>query len=91
MLRYNNMEKYIPLRMCVACRVMQPQYELIRFVCSDGVCEMDLYKKKFGRGAYLCRNKECIRKAAKKNVLSRHFKCNVSTELYTAAGETIPG
>ena len=84
------MEKHIPLRMCVACRKMQPQHELIRFVCSDGVSELDIDKKKFGRGAYICRSEECIKKAAKKNVLSRHFKCSVPNELYTTASETIP-
>lgn len=88
---YEDMEKkktkHIPLRMCVACRKMQPQKELIRVVNSGGDVKIDIEKKKFGRGAYICRNGECISRAAKKNVLARHLKCNVPKEIYVAAGE----
>lgn len=80
--------KHIPLRMCVACRCMKPQNELIRFVKNEGKPMLDTEKKMFGRGAYLCRSTECITKAKKKNVLARHFKCNVNDEIYTAAEET---
>ena len=83
-------EKHIPQRMCVACRKMQPQNELIRFVCSNGVTEIDMEKKKFGRGAYICKDNGCLAKAAKRNMLSRHFKCSVPNEIYVTAGETIP-
>ena len=83
-------EKHIPLRMCVACRIMRPQDELIRVVCNNGIAEIDSEKKKFGRGAYICRSAQCIAKAEKKNVLARHLKCSVPKEIYTAAGETIP-
>ena len=83
-------EKHIPLRMCVACRTMRPQEELIRVVCNNGIAEIDSEKKKFGRGAYICRSAQCIARAAKKNVLARHLKCSVPKEIYTAAGETMP-
>lgn len=76
--------------MCAACRTMRPQNELIRIVCSSNIAELDIEKKKFGRGAYICRNAQCIKKAAKKNVLAKHLKCSVPDEIYTAAYETIP-
>jgi hypothetical protein len=82
-------DKHIPLRMCVACRVMKPQNELIRFVCSGGITELDLEKKKFGRGAYICRSAECVAKAAKKNVLARHFRCSVPKDIYLEVSEII--
>lgn len=83
-------DKHVPLRMCVACRCMKPHNELLRFVCNAGTAEVDTEKKKFGRGAYICRNAGCLAKAAKRNVLARHLRCSVPKELYAAAGEMIP-
>lgn len=78
---------HIPLRMCVACRQMKPQNELIRFVreINTGNIMPDTEKKLMGRGAYICKNTECIRKAEKKNGLARHFKCTVPKEIYSEA------
>lgn len=83
--------KHIPMRMCVACRQMHPQNELIRIVrdIESGAAVIDKDKKLFGRGAYICRNIECIRKAEKKRGIERHFKCAVPKELYKAAEELI--
>ncbi len=83
--------KHIPMRMCVACRQMHPQNELIRIVrdITSGAAVIDTDKKLFGRGAYICRNIECIRKAEKKRGIERHFKCAVPKELYKAAEELI--
>ena len=48
--------KHIPQRMCVACRKMYPQNELIRLVRDNktGEIKFDCDKKLFGRGAYIC-------------------------------------
>jgi len=44
----------------VACRKLRPKRELIRLVrTSDGSVEVDAGGKKAGRGAYLCRAREC--------------------------------
>ena len=61
---------HIPLRMCIACRSMKPAPELIRFIAEKGsdIAELDLHKKKFGRGAYVCASMECIKKAEKKTL-----------------------
>ncbi len=79
------------MRMCVACRQMRPQNELIRIVRDNalGAAVIDADKKLFGRGAYICRNIECIRKAEKKRGIERHFKCAVPKELYKSAEELI--
>ena len=52
--------KHIPQRMCVACRKMYPQNELIRLVRDNktGEIKFDCDKKLFGRGAYICKNIE---------------------------------
>lgn len=64
--------KHIPQRMCVACRKMYPQNELIRLVRDNktGEIKFDCDKKLFGRGAYICKNIDCIRNAEKKEGLS---------------------
>ena len=85
------MGKHTAVRMCVACRTMRPTEELIRFVrdFETGEVILDADKKRFGRGAYICRNSECVRFAAKKKGLERHFKRPVSVEVYSAAEEKI--
>ena len=93
--------KHIPQRMCVACRKMlrfeyrffslQRGNELIRLVRDNktGEIKFDCDKKLFGRGAYICKNIDCIRNAEKKRGIERHFKCAVPKELYKAAEELI--
>lgn len=83
--------KHIPQRMCVACRKMYPQNELIRIVHNKetGAVSFDMNKKLFGRGAYICKNVECIHLAEKKRGIERHFKCAVPKELYKTAEELI--
>ena len=76
---------HIPERMCVACRKMQPQNELIRFVRTEDGVKIDMNKKLFGRGAYICRNIDCIRRAEKKRGIEKHFKCAVPKDIYEEA------
>lgn len=83
--------KHIPERMCIACRKMYPQNTLIRLVRDNetGKIMLDTDKKRFGRGAYICRNIDCIKKAEKKQGIERHFKCAVPKEVYRAAEELV--
>ena len=82
---------HIPLRMCVACREMKPAKELIRIVVDKdtGRAEIDIGKKKSGRGAYICRNMECIKMAAKKKSLERQLGCMNAAEVYAQAEEMV--
>ncbi len=70
--------------MCTGCREMKPKKELIRVVktAEDGI-KLDLTGKLNGRGAYICKNKECLMKAQKSNALSRAFQMNVTGEVYS--------
>ena len=55
-----SIRRHTPQRTCVACRKVKDKWELIRLVCvSDGSVEVDTNGKKAGRGAYLCRAREC--------------------------------
>ena len=76
--------KKIPMRMCTGCREMKPKKELIRVVKTEDGIKLDLTGKLNGRGAYICKNKECLLKAQKSNALSRAFETNVSAEVYAS-------
>lgn len=52
--------KHIPQRTCIACRTVRGKRELVRVVrTATNHVEADATGKKAGRGAYLCRQREC--------------------------------
>lgn len=70
-------------RMCVSCRKHMAKEKLLRVSKNkEGTVFVDLTYKSEGRGAYVCRNSECIRKAEKKNAFAHAFKSNVDKEIY---------
>ncbi len=76
--------KKIPLRMCVGCREMKPKAELYRIVKTpDGEIVIDKTNKIAGRGAYICKCGECLKKAEKINALAHTFSMAVSKEIYS--------
>ena len=73
----------IPLRKCTGCGEMKPKKELVRVVRSpEGELSMDLTGRKAGRGAYVCRNIDCLRTARKRKALERSFACAIPSEIY---------
>ncbi|MCR5576977.1 MAG: YlxR family protein [Oscillospiraceae bacterium] len=77
------MEKKIPMRQCLGCREMKPKRELIRVVrSSDGVISLDFRGKAPGRGAYVCPNPVCLKKAVKARALERAFSAQIPAEIY---------
>ena len=77
------MAKKIPLRQCLGCREMIPKSELIRIVrSSDGDFTVDATGKQSGRGAYICRKSECLKKAVSSKALERSFKVSIPAEVY---------
>ena len=74
---------YIPIRSCVSCGAKRPKQALLRIVKSpSGVFEVDTGGKKSGRGAYLCRDPECIQKARKRRGFERSYRGAVPESLY---------
>ncbi|KLU63306.1 hypothetical protein CEB3_c03460 [Peptococcaceae bacterium CEB3] len=64
----------IPMRMCLGCQQMKPKRELLRIVKTpEGRVEIDPTGKRNGRGAYLCPDSECLKKAAKGHRLEKTF------------------
>lgn len=77
------MAKKIPLRQCLGCREMIPKSELIRIVrSSDGDFTVDATGKQSGRGAYICRKSECLKKAVSSKAIERSFKVSIPAEVY---------
>ena len=69
---------------------MKPKKELIRIVKSpEGEVSVDLTGKKSGRGAYICKDIECLEKAFKAKRLSRNLDIAIDNEIYERLREEI--
>ena len=76
-------QKKIPMRQCVGCREMKPKKELIRVVKSpEGAISLDFRGKAPGRGAYLCPDPACLKRAVKSKALERGFETPIPREIY---------
>ena len=77
------MQKKIPQRQCMGCRERKAKRELIRVVrCPDGAVMLDFSGKVSGRGAYICPDMECLKKARKSKALDRSLEVAIPEEVY---------
>ncbi|MGI5935621.1 MAG: RNase P modulator RnpM [Oscillospiraceae bacterium] len=82
------MPKRTPLRQCTGCREMKPKRELIRVVRSpQNEISLDFRGKAPGRGAYVCPNMDCLKKAIKSKALERAFNTKIPDEIYEQLAE----
>ncbi len=66
--------KKLPMRQCLGCREHRPKRELVRLVRTpEGEVRLDYSGKMNGRGAYICHNPDCLRKAVRAKALERAF------------------
>ena len=78
-------QKKIPLRRCNGCNEMKPKKELVRVVKSpEGEISIDRTGRSPGRGAYVCPNPECLKKAKKSRRLEKVFASQIPEEVYDA-------
>ena len=85
-------ERKIPVRQCLGCNEHKPKLELIRVVrAPDGGISLDLTGKKSGRGAYICKNAQCLKKARKSKRIESSLECRISDELYQRMEEELEG
>jgi hypothetical protein len=85
-------KRKIPLRMCAGCGQMKPKKELVRVVKSpEGEISLDTTGRKSGRGAYVCRNPECLKAARKARRLEKAFSCRIPDEVYDRLEEELDG
>ncbi len=81
-----------PQRICAVCRESKLKRELIRLVRDpEGNISLDPTGKKSGRGAYLCNNPECLKKARKQRCLERSLKTKIPDELWEQIEAAIKG
>ena len=79
------MIKKVPQRQCMGCRERKSKREMIRVVRgTDGTVHLDFGGKATGRGAYLCPNPECLKKAMKANSLGRALEIEIPQSVYDA-------
>ena len=77
------MEKKQPARQCIGCGEKKDKRSLIRVIRTpEGGIGIDETGRAGGRGAYLCKSAECLRKAEKKRALSRSLKMEIPSEIY---------
>ena len=77
------MQKKIPQRQCMGCRERKAKREMIRVVrCTDGQVRLDFSGKLNGRGAYICPNAECLKKAQKTKSLDRSLEVPIPDQVY---------
>ena len=77
------MQKKIPQRQCMGCRERKPKREMIRVVRgTDGTVSLDFGGKMNGRGAYICPDMECLKKAIRSKALDRSLEVTIPEEVY---------
>ena len=75
----------IPMRMCVGCREMKTKATLLRVVKpQEGDAHIDRVGKAPGRGAYVCDDIECLRRARKTRALERALDCRIEDDVFDA-------
>ena len=73
----------IPQRQCLGCNEHKPKAELLRVVKDpQGEIWLDFSGKKSGRGAYICRDLECLKKARRSHRIDRSLDTVIPEEIY---------
>ena len=73
------MQKKIPM----GCREKKAKKDMIRVVRGlDGTPSLDFSGKAAGRGAYVCLDPECLKKAQKSRALDRSLEVTIPAEVY---------
>ena len=71
------------MRQCIGCGEMKPKKEMLRIIkTAEEEILLDTTGRKNGRGAYICPNSECLKKAVKGKGLERSFKMAIPKDVY---------
>lgn len=75
--------KKIPLRTCVITKESLPKQELLRIVRTpEGEVKVDETGKLNGRGAYIKKDLEVLKKAIKSKILEKRLECKIEDSVY---------
>ena len=75
-------QRKAPVRTCIACRTSGDKRSLLRIVRTPtGEIVVDHTGKMSGRGAYICPQPECLRRAVKEKRLPRALRTEIPEEI----------
>ena len=84
--------KKIPMRQCLGCAEHKPKSELLRVVLSpDGEVSLDFTGKRSGRGAYICKDAKCLKKAQKSRRIDKSLDTEIPDEVYERLAAELEG
>ena len=70
----------VPERRCVGCMESKAQSQLFRIAKTPDGIVIDTEGRSPGRGCYICKNRECIDKAVKKNGFAKSLRSTVNKD-----------
>ena len=77
------MQKKIPQRQCMGCRERKNKRDMLRVVRgTDGAVTLDFGGKLNGRGASVCPDPECLKKARQTRALERCLETPIPEDVY---------
>ena len=86
------MQKKIPQRQCMGCRERKEKRQMIRVVRTpEGNVNLDFSGKMNGRGAYICPNPECLKKALRSKALDRSLEVTIPEDVYARLEKEMEG
>lgn len=74
-------------RRCVACRKNKQQNEMLRIAKRENEFLIDMQHKIGGRGAYICKDAQCLQLTIRKRLLNKAYKMNVGENIYKQIGD----
>ena len=86
------MQKKIPQRQCMGCRERKEKRQMIRVVRTpEGAVNLDFSGKMNGRGAYICPDPDCLKKALRSKALDRSLEVTIPEEVYARREKEMEG
>lgn len=84
--------KRLPQRTCLGCNEKKDKKDLIRIVKNkNGEIYIDIAGKMEGRGTYICKSEECLKKLIKNKRLSKTFEMEIPANTYEDLEKIING
>lgn len=85
-------QKKIPTRQCLGCNEHKPKKELLRVLRTpEGEVLLDFTGKKSGRGAYICYDVKCLKKARKTKRIDKSLDTVIPEEIYDKMESELDG
>ena len=79
-------------RTCMGCNSKKEKNDLMRIVKNNkNEIIVDKIGKQEGRGAYICKNRQCLEKVIKNKRLEKNLKAKISNDIYENIAKLIDG